>query len=309
MPLFSRMIKMKKYIVALLSCFLVACNSSDDSDPSTQPITPLNLNDIDLTGMWVLNTHEDKIRSDNGDTASTSYRRQTYIFSDTPYGVEYNECAEYHIPSETKTGAKTNNYFYFHINNIDEVGFSANSQNQLKREYSYTSEFDLEAGFTFNLEQSLIRVNEHPALDQGNFILNGPITIAEYDHACLYEHYELTGNEYQVILAMPFDNYTINISIFFKGTIESGTFRYNNYFDAHEVSIDITSDANAFEEIVGSNTLSPEDVTINITEVTNSKIIGNFSFTGQDQGEYSGEFAIDNNGQDTLNNKIINSLQ
>lgn len=295
---------MKIFIIFTLTCFLVACNS--DSSKESQNSTAISFDELNLTGTWEILTETRKVRTDNAAEVSISYRRNTYIFEDTIYGVEYNNCYEYGN-FHKGFGVKSDNLFYMSTYDSAEVGFSAVDENQLQR--VFTSEDESSPGFTFYETQTLTRISVNPELDNGSFVLNGPVTVAEYDHICLEESYTLLGNIYTVNLNMPFDDDALSIYLRFIGDIKVGSYSYEDYSDTEAVDLDISSNSNVFWDVIGSNTLAPNNVTIDITEVTSSKMVGNFILTGQDEGQYSGEFEVDLYGENTLNNKIIDSFQ
>ena len=272
---------MKTVIPFLLTLVIAGCSNSSDSDPDTQN----RLNSIDLTGTWLINSETETYKTDTGEYLSSDFVRFKYVLEETDVGVKYDRCWEYGDVSPY--GIKTEYRFYM---NASDNGFSLQDDGSLKRITEF--ERDYQPGFNFKSIETLTKISNQVSVDNGTFVLNGPIVSAEYDHVCLWQVHSNIGDRHTIEVVTPFDNDSISLHVDLQGDITPGTYQYTNYNDPSQVTIDISSNSAAFRDQVSSTTLAASNVEVVIIESSSAKISGTYTLTGQDAGMYSGEFEI-----------------
>lgn len=271
---------MKSAIPLFLAFIISGCSSNSESD------TQNSLSNIDLTGTWVIENEIETFKTDTGEYLSSEFTRFKYVLEETDIGVKYDRCWEYGGAS-SPYGIKTEYNFYM---NPSDNGFSLQDDGSLQQITEF--ERSSEPGFNFRSTATLTKVSNQVSVDNGTFVLNGPISNTEYSHICLWEGYRNIGGRHQISINTPFDSDSLSLSLSFQGNITPGTYQYTNYNDASQITIDVTSNADLFWTQINSNILAPKNVEITIIESTTSKISGTYTFTGQDEGMYSGEFEM-----------------
>ncbi|MCP4491826.1 MAG: hypothetical protein GY820_31645 [Gammaproteobacteria bacterium] len=285
---------MKYFRIAglILSLSLLGCGSDDENGGHIQAPSDsenFNFESLDMTGTWRMVNEERRIRIDTGEYISSQFVEFRYVFEDTDSGVKYNRCWEYgnfYSPH----GVKTVEHFYMYPGDPSDTGFTIQDKDTLKKVTTYENEWEPE--FSFESIQTLTRISSDVEIDSGTFILNGPISIEEYNHTCTWQVSSNVGESRTLELLVPYDNGNINFHFRLIGEISVGSYYYNEYWESEKIYMDIGSTSDAFWNIVGSNILGAEDVTINIIESTDTKLSGTFSLLGQDDERYSGEFEI-----------------
>jgi hypothetical protein len=257
------------------------CSNSSDSGLDTQN----SLNSIDLTGTWIVENETETYKTDTGEYLSSDFVRFKYVLEETNIGVKYDRCWEYGATSPY--GIKAEYHFYM---NPSDNGFSLQDDGSLKRITEF--ERDYQPGFNFRSIENLTKISDQVSVDNGTFVLNGPIANAEYDHVCLWQAHSNIGDSRTIEILTPFDNDSLSLRFDFQGDITPGTYQYTNYYDPSPVTIDISSNSDAFWAQVDSNILAASNVEVVIIESNNTKISGTYTLTGQDAGMYSGEFEM-----------------
>ena len=272
----------KTVILFLFALAIAGCSNSSAPDSDTQN----SLNSTDLTGTWLINSETEIYKTDTGEYLSSDFLRFMYILEETNVGVKYDRCWEYGTNSSLY-GIKAEYHFYM---NPSDNGFSLQDDGSLKRIIEF--ERDYQPGFNFRSIETLTKVSDQVSVDNGTFVLNGPISSAEYEHVCLFQGHSNIGDRRTIEIVTPFDNDSLSLHFTFQGDITPGTYQYTNYYDPSQVTIDISSNSAAFGAQVNSNTLAASNVEVVIIESNSAKISGTYTLTGQDAGMYSGEFEI-----------------
>ena len=182
---------MKYFLLLILSFTLFGCGS----DKSVNDEASLSLQETDLTGTWVM---VDEIRSTNvisGEYLSSQYFEYRYVMEEKEDGVRFNRCWEYGGFNEL-TGVKTNKRFYL---NLSDPGFTLNSDGELEQVSSF--ERSWEPDFTFQSVKTLRKISDDVEIDSGSYILNGPVSVEEYEHVCAWQVHSSVGS-IRVILAV-----------------------------------------------------------------------------------------------------------
>ena len=283
----------KYLVVAGLLLSLFGCDSDGDGRRNNQVDSSnsenLNFQSLDLSGTWRMVNEERRVRIDTEEYISSTFVEFRYVFEDTGSGVKYDRCWEYG-DFYSPHGVKTDEHFYMSPNDPSDTGFTIQDKDTLVKVTTYENEW--EPGFRFESIQTLTKISSDVDVDSGTFILNGPISIEEYSHTCTWQVSSNVGESKTLEFLVPYDDGNINFHFRLTGEIVVGSYYYNEYWESEQVNFDINSTADAFWDTVGSNTLSAEDVTINIIESSDAKLSGTFSLLGQDNERYSGEFEI-----------------
>ena len=284
---------MKYLIVTALLLILLGCGSDGRSGSKSQVPSSngdnLSFESLDLTGTWRMVSEERRTRIDTGEYIYSTFSELRYVFEETDSGVKYSRCFEYG-DFYSPYGVKTNEHFYMSPGDASDTGFTIQDKDTLKRVKEYENEW--EPGFRVESIQTLTKISSDVDIDSGTFILNGRITIEEYNHTCTSYSYSNVGELRNIQFSVPYDDGKISLHFTLIGEIAEGNYYYKDYSESEEVYLDISSTADAFWDIVGSDWLFAEDVTVNVIESTEAKLSGTFSLLGQDNERYTGEFEI-----------------
>lgn len=283
---------MKRSLSAALILVLAGCGS-DKSEDDQDNSTPGNGNPvpktINLSGTWLKSTEDRRTRIDTGIYESSYFTIFKHLMDDTVTGVQFERCWEYGEPFPL-VGVKTSDRFYTFPGSPSDPGYAIHSESLLTRVTTFEPAWD--PGYSYESIETLTKISDSIEIDNGTFILNGPISVAEFNHACVWlatdDPVELQTLEFLA----PYTDDSISFHFQFKGGITVGTYHYDELRFADEVVLDVFSNATAFMNTVGSNALSPTDVTVNITEATPDRLAGSFAFLGMDNQRYTGEFDI-----------------
>lgn len=281
---------MRHALVLILSCSLLGCGAGSSNGSSVEgPDDGLTFQSLDLTGTWLVTNETRRTRIDTGEYISSSFSRYRYVLDDGENGVRQDECWKYG-DVYSGFGVKTDENFYMNPGDAGDAGFKIVDNNTLVRVSEYESEW--EPGFSLKSISTLKRISDGVSVDSGTFVLNGPISLTEYSHVCVFRNESSLGEVVSLQVLMPYEDSQISLNLRLVGAVPPGTYYYNRYWESEEIDLDINSNARSFWEIVGSNTLAAEDVTVNVIESSEEKISGTFDFLGQDEERYSGEFEV-----------------
>ncbi|MDH5446261.1 MAG: hypothetical protein OEY52_11950 [Gammaproteobacteria bacterium] len=271
-----------KYVTFIIFSFtLIACNHSDDNSSEES----VSLKDIKISGTWLMSTERQLYKTSTNEYLSSTYISENYIFEDTDKGVKYSRCRNYgRIPLY---GIKTDTRFYL---NIMDNGFSLNNENVLEQITEYNNEW--EPDFHYKSISKLTKITDTTLVDNGTLIVNGPVSLEEYNHICILAVSYSLGHSKIFEIMTPFDDDYISLRLDTYDKVTPGVFEYEERHQESLVKIDLHSNAQKYWNIVGSNTLAPSNATINLIEYSDTKISGSYSFTGLDNESYSGEFDI-----------------
>lgn len=279
----------KAALVLVLLLLISGCIHNDSNPPPGNNPPPVDnntsLKDVDLSGTWQMVTEVQQFKTSTEEYLQSSFYEEKYFLDDTVVGVEYSVCRVYGgIPVY---GIKTDKHFYM---NVSDDGFVLQDDGTLMRSRSYTNSW--EPGFNFVAIETLTKISDNLLLDSGTFIFNGPVAITEHAHVCRRKTDYSVGIQWAVNIQVPYDDDYLTFNIEIRDAITAGTYTYARRWDATPVQIEVYSNATAFWNIVGTNTIGARDVSVTIIEVTDLRLSGTFSFTGQDDGSYSGEFEV-----------------
>jgi len=271
---------MKYLVLGLAVISLVGCKGSNDGGTDVEDPS---IKDINLTGTWLMSNEIERYKKSTDEYLSSTYISESYLLEETDKGVKYSSCNRYSgIPNY---GIKTEEHFYL---SPIENGFRLNGDGVLEQRSEYENEW--EPDFYYKSILNLTEISESNIIDNGTLIVNGPVSIEEHNHICVWEVSYSIGNKRTLEIMAPFGDSYISFRLDIYDEIVAGLFEYSGPNSESLVRVDLSSSASSYWDVVGSNTLSPSDVSLNLIEYNDTKISGVFSFTGQDGGSYSGEF-------------------
>lgn len=279
---------MKYLLIIILTTTIWGCNSESEST-SSETKTNLSFDSVDLTGTWLSATETRKIKDDTGEYLLSDFNESTYIMEDTENGVKYSRCSDY-WNFYSGYAVKTSEHFYMSLNDGSEAGFTLQDDDTLKKVSYSTDEYS--PGYNFESITTLTKINDGVSINNGSLVLTGPVSVAEYDQSCLWKNYSSIGERQSLSFSVPYGDDNLTFSLYSYVDISVGSYSYTDYFDAKAVRLDVYSYTDDFRDIADSSYLEPENVTIEVTESTDEKLVGFFSFTGNDEQLYSGEFDI-----------------
>lgn len=252
---------------------------------SSESGNEISLTDINLTGTWIAVNETKTYKTDTGEFLSSDFVKLKYVLEDTDVGVKYDRCWEY--GGISLYGIKTDKHFYM---NTSENGYSLTEDGSLQQTSEFVREY--QPGFNFESIVTLRKVSEEVSIDNGTLVLDGPISHAEYDQVCLWQVDYSIGDGRTVELIVPFDTDSLSLRFELRGDIAPGTYQYTDQGYNSPVRIDVISNSDIFWNQINTNTLGATNVSVTVTESTAKKFSGTYTFLGQDQGDYSGEFEI-----------------
>ncbi len=269
-------------LILIITNLVAGCMHSDNS-PSQKEIQTLA--SVDLSGTWTMSNEIKKYKVDTGEYLLSTFIEHEYLLDDTDIGVGYAECRRY--GGILNYGVKTDDHFYM---NTQDNGFALQDDGTLQMESAYTYPWDPE--YNYESIQTLTKVSDDIQLDYGTFILNGPIAKEEYAHVCRWTAHSNIGKNRTVAIIAPFGDDDMSFQFNIVDDIAAGAYTYSRFVGNRPFTIDVSSFATEFQSAINSNTLAPDDVSVTFIELTDFRMSGVFSFTGQDEGSYSGEFEI-----------------
>lgn len=169
---------------------------------------------------------------------------------DTDRGVKYSRCVDY--GDAPHYGVKAEKHFYM---STSDNGYSLQADGSLVQT-TYIS-YDYRPGFNYTSIATLRKESNDVSIDNGTFVINGPITNAEYNHVCLWHAYANIGDRTTTEILVPFDDDSLSLRLELQGEIFPGTYAYAQRYDESQVRLDVMSNSTLYWNLAGSNTLSP----------------------------------------------------
>ena len=269
-------------VITLFSIMLTACGGGD----SNQDI------DLNVTGTW---KHTQVHKYYN--VASNEYLGSNFIEMSLIFKEELEEIKYYPCWGNVGNGAAVGKTETQIITDVDSV-FSKTFIKGVDGSYSTqeVKNIPVEGDDTVYYNQSFVlsKKSNEIIIDNGLLILNGPISVTEYNHACVVLHYSNIddGKIYDIVI--PYDDSILTLSLLTQLNPAVGPVTYTLATSSDSpIRLDISSQSTAFWNIVGSNTLSLGTTNINIIESTDSILSGTYSFTTNDNLNYDGEFLME----------------
>lgn len=243
-------------------------------------------NEGDVTGTWKFNSERKEYSKDTGEYVGSFYSEGIYLFEDTGSGVKYKVC--WSLDEIVSNALLEDDFLYF--------GMFGDDRYKLQNDGSYRFESELIVDesdiYDIVFERSLSKVSDDFLIDHGSFIINGSISSAELSHVCVVErHYNVTGRYYKSILTK-YEDGLLHFTLSYENELAPGIYKYENDDVESAVKIHLDSTSEEFSNKVGNSSLSARDITIEIHESSDERIIGSYSMTGQDDGYYWGDFEI-----------------
>jgi hypothetical protein len=288
MKLFKQLLFMLSVTLLLSACGSGGSSSSGSSGSSGESAEndPLSLNDLDLSGTWKSVTETRIIEKSTGEYLSSLFIENTVLFEETENGVLVSECKDYGYDGHYGTKSDDHFYIYSTLN-----GHTLQENGTLSQ--VTTEEYDYSPGYIYESTNTLSRISDGIELDNGTLVLNGPISVEEYSHVCLWQVSDSLGVSRTVELQARYGDSYLGLRLDIEGDVVAGVYQYDDrYVTDSEVLLDVSSNAIEFWDIVDSNVLDARNVTVNISEITDSRVLGSFEFTGQYDGLYDGEFEV-----------------
>lgn len=284
--------KSSKQLLFILSVtfLLSACSSGGSDSTGGSGQSPgndsLSLNELDLSGTWKSVTETRIIEKSTGEYLSSLFTESTVLFEETENGVLVSECQDYGYDDHYGTKSDDRFYIYSTLN-----GHTLQENGTLSQ--VTTEEYDYSPGFIYESTNTLSRISNGIELDNGTLVLNGPVSVEEYSHVCLWQVSSSIGVSRTVELSVRYGDSYLSLRLDIEGDVVAGVYQYEDRsVTDSEVFLDVASNAIEFWDLVDSNVLDARNVTVNISDVTDNRILGSFEFTGQDDSLYDGEFEV-----------------
>lgn len=274
---------MKIIIISMLVIMLTACGGGDsDSNQNA---------DSNMSGTW---RHTQVYRYHNVETNEYLYSNfieTTLIIAEEPDKINYSSCWEY--GTNTHVAIKTDNHFY--INN-GSTAFTLNTDGSYSsQEVTNIKDYELDTKY-YNQHFTLTKISNDVIIDKGLLVLTGPVSVTEYNHACLTRQYSDLYDRKIYDLTVPYDDSYLYIRLDLMSKPTVGAVAYTEYEQGVPIfNFDVISPATTFRNTVGSNMLDIRTANINIIESSDTILSGTYSFVANNQENYSGEFQMELN--------------
>lgn len=273
-------VKMKIVVVIIFVAILMGCENQNNTGDEFN---------AGLSGTWRY-TQVHRFYSEQTDEyLYTDSVETSIIVSEDADGIRYYECWQY--GGDGIPAIKTENNLYLNSGN---TVYTLNDDGSYSTQEETNITYDWMTDTYFNRHSTLSKLSDDVVIDKGLLVLSGNVELAEYSHVCLWRYYSDLSDQRAYELIVPYDDSYLGMRLDLASVPPVGSVEYTPFAEGASIlSFDIVSNANLFWDTEGSNSLYPESATINIVESTSSTLSGSFSFTGQDNGEYSGEFQMD----------------
>ena len=277
---------MKKFIcLFFIALTLIGCNGSGSSSSTEeQKKETVNLQEIDLSGTWLVILEEDAFNNENDDHLLTNFQESRMIFNDTDSGIEFNRC-ERHGHSRPDTGVKADDRLYLRLDN--------NGYEYINGEFIRTWEEDdyYYEHISWQKTERLVKLSNEIQLDSGFFSLSGPVQISEENHVCVRSYYSTLSTDKSFTILIPTADDIIDFHINYWGDIDTKTYEFDNEnYDNQIQGISLGDNEETFYNATGEYYPYITNGTVTFTDTSDASISGNFTATSQEGHEYSGSF-------------------
>lgn len=278
---------MKKFICLLIALTLAGCNGSGggSSTPGTeeQKKETVNIQEIDLSGTWLVRKESDAYNKENDDYLLTNIDERRIILNDTDNGVEFNSC-ERHGIHRPDTGVKSGNRLYLYLY---EDGYEYDSGDFVRS----WEEGDGNNNIIWKKSTRLIKLSDEVELDSGAFSLTSPVEISEESHVCVRSYYSTLSTDRSFSISIPLEDDVLSFDISYWGDIETKSYSYEEFnYDNQLKDLYIRDHNEFFYNITGEYYPYLTSGTVTFTEASEVGVSGSFSATSQEGHEYSGSF-------------------
>jgi len=269
-------------VITLFSIMLTACGGGD----SNQNV------ESNLTGTWKHTQIHKYYDAETDEYLGSNFIDVSLIFKEELGEIKYYACW-----GDGTNGApvsKTDTQ----IITDDGSFFSRIFTKNIDGSYSTQEVKNLQDGGDdttyYNQSFVLSKISNEIIIDKGLLVLNGPVSVAEYNHACVVRHYSNINDGAIYEIVIPYDDSTITLSLLTQSNPVVGPVNYTLASSSDSpIRLNISSQSTGFWNTVGSNTLTLETTSINIIESTDSILSGTYSFTTNDNLNYDGEFLME----------------
>ena len=279
---------MKKFICLFVALTLVGCNGSggDSDTPETeeQNKETISLQEIDLSGTWLILREDDAFNKANDDYLSTKFHESRILINDTASGVEFSDCVRYG-KSRPNVGVKSDTRLYLYFDN--------NGYEYIDGEFvrSWEEDDPYNDKIVWQKSVRLIKLSDNFELDSGSFSLSAPVEINENQHVCVEHNYSTISSRRFFAISIPTEDDIISFSIDYWGDIEAKTYEYDSdNYDNLIQNVYINDYENTFYNTTGEYYPYLTNGTVTFTEASEAGASGSFKAISQEGHEYSGAF-------------------
>ncbi len=281
---------MKKFICLLMVLTLVGCDGNGSSASSNthgtdeQKKETVNLQEIDISGTWLVREESDSYNKENDDYLATNFSERTIIINDTAEGIEFSRC-EYYDIHRPNTGVKSQDHLYLQF---DNNGYSYNNGDFVR---SWEEDDYFNDKIVWQNTIRLIKLSDEVKLDSGSFSLSSPLQISEQNHVCIRNYSSTLSTDRSFTIFIPTQDDIISFDLYYWGDIDTTSYVYDwDNYDNQIRGISLRDDKETFYSATGEYYPYMTNGTVTFTEASEAGVSGSFTAISQEGNEYTGSF-------------------
>jgi len=265
-----------------VALMLGACSDNGGDDSSRTVITPA---DINFTGVWSYEAVQDTYITSTDELVYTEHRSVLIVMNDLPVGVRFDDCVLDEDSGNYSTAIKTDQNFYFED---FENGFKVVDETTLSRErvydLTYIDDRHVHEAATLRKVSDVARAN------QGTVSLTGGGFLDENtDEVCITHWHHPSDIEGTINISFPYNGSLLHIRMEYANGLAADTYTQTGDFN-DVVELYLSTDGNF--EAISDSVIFPANGTLTINTYNEQTMSGDFSFTTEDQSNYTGAFNV-----------------
>jgi hypothetical protein len=276
--------KFYSLIILFAATTLITACSTKKTDPNSVEST----DDESLSGTWLAVSNATYFDLNDVKTGTTTTYSFAYI-TENPTEVLFNTCHNHYDPSVLPIIHSRKDDQLQDIGNFYEPFTIINNQALTRTSTQPLSESSV------LYEDTYAKINT-AAIPTGVALnINGPVTASSTTETCIIQTLNSDSESSSYEILMPLDNETMSLSISTTQPLTIGSYVYDIKERGNSpilYDFFISSFDNNFTNIVGSNYLTPDVATLNITKSDSDLIKGSYSFTSLSGDNYNGNFSF-----------------
>jgi hypothetical protein len=230
-----------------------------------------------LTGTWEIITETISFNLKTQEATKSSFHYSKAMMVDELEGIDAFRCYQYKADALLLAdSSKTDKYFYWGYYTV----FELQPNGDLFTEYTDPS-YEKEPIWQFKNKVRMVKSSNNFLTDSGSFILASPVAIQESTHVCVDQERNSIGRLVAATIRIPYKSDSLGLTLRFNAAPEVGVYSYAERSVDEPLPVTISFDyTNKSQLYFGGSIQTERNVTINLTEVSEDRILGSYSFKG-----------------------------